>query len=297
MQVFERSGGASWATILAALEDCTRLNVDTVNLSLGSPAGFTDNEKEMTDTLQKFKNMDIQMIVAAGNETNTGYMNKTGTNMAKKENPDHGLIASPATASVAMSVASVDNDGADQLYFTLDGDTSAKIGFQDTAVSGYTNFYQKFKGQTKEFAVIDGIGSAEDYRVSGIDVQGKIAVVERGTISFQEKQKAAKDAGAIAVIVSNNVQGAFSMAISDGAGYIPCIGVSLADGQKLKQKQSGTLTVCTGDLVHVSMGRAMSSFSSWGVTPDLKLKPEISGVGGGIYSTRDPEIAGSDYGI
>lgn len=296
MQVFERSGGASWATILAALEDCTRLNVDTVNLSLGSPAGFTDNEKEMTDTLQKFKNMDIQMIVAAGNETNTGYMNKTGTNMAKKENPDHGLIASPATASVAMSVASVDNDGADQLYFTLDGDTSAKIGFQDTAVSGYTNFYQKFKGQTKEFAVIDGIGSAEDYRVSGIDVQGKIAVVERGTISFQEKQKAAKDAGAIAVIVSNNVQGAFSMAISDGAGYIPCIGVSLADGQKLKQKQSGTLTVCTGDLVHVSMGRAMSSFSSWGVTPDLKLKPEISGVGGGIYSTRDPEIAGSDYG-
>mgnify|MGYP002229036132 CR=1 FL=1 len=60
---FERSGGASWATILAALEDCTRLNVDTVNLSLGSPAGFTDNEKEMTDTLQKFKNMDIQMIV------------------------------------------------------------------------------------------------------------------------------------------------------------------------------------------------------------------------------------------
>ena len=127
MQVFDRSGGASWATILAALEDCTRLNVDTVNLSLGSPAGFTDNEKEMTDTLQKFKNMDIQMVVAAGNETNTGYMNKTGTNMAKKENPDHGLIASPATASVAMSVASVDNDGADQLYFTLDGEGSVKI--------------------------------------------------------------------------------------------------------------------------------------------------------------------------
>ena len=295
MQVFDRSGGASWATILAALEDCTRLNVDTVNLSLGSPAGFTDNEKEMTDTLQKFKSMDIQMVVAAGNETNTGYMNKTGVNMAKKENPDHGLIASPATASVAMSVASVDNDGADLLYFTLDGDGS-KIGFQDTAVSGDTNFYQKFKGQTKEFVVIDGTGSAEDYRTSGVDVQGKITVVQRGTISFQDKQQAAKEAGAIAVIVCNNVQGSFSMAIADGAGHIPCVGVSLEDGRRLKQKQSGKLTVCSGDLVHVSMGRAMSSFSSWGVTPDLKLKPEISGVGGGIYSTRDPQIAGADYG-
>lgn len=41
----------------------------------------------------------------------------------------------------------------------------------------------------------------------------------------------------------------------------------------------------------------LSDFSSWGVTPDLKLKPEIAGVGGNIYSTRDPSIAGSNYGL
>ena len=102
--------------------------------------------------------------------------------------------------------------------------------------------------------------------------------MERGTISFQEKQKAAKDAGAIAVIVSNNVQGAFSMAISDGAGYIPCIGVSLADGQKLKQKQSGTLTVCTGDLVHVSMGRFPVSEAVFIPPEILRLPAPIMGI-------------------
>ena len=47
-------------------------------------------------------------------------------------------------------------------------------------------------------------------------------------------------------------------------------------------------------LFHID--RTISSFSSWGVTPDLKLKPEISGVGGSIYSTVDPAISGSYYG-
>ena len=35
----------------------------------------------------------------------------------------------------------------------------------------------------------------------------------------------------------------------------------------------------------------MSDFSSWGVTPDLKLKPEITAPGGNIYST----IPGGKY--
>ena len=34
MQVFSNNGGAGWDTIMAALEDCVRLDVDSVNLSL-----------------------------------------------------------------------------------------------------------------------------------------------------------------------------------------------------------------------------------------------------------------------
>lgn len=40
MQVFQSGGGAGWATILAAMEDCVRLEVDTVNLSLGAAAAL-----------------------------------------------------------------------------------------------------------------------------------------------------------------------------------------------------------------------------------------------------------------
>ena len=51
MQVFQSGGGAGWATILAAMEDCVRLEVDTVNLSLGAAAGFTDQRAHRLSAL------------------------------------------------------------------------------------------------------------------------------------------------------------------------------------------------------------------------------------------------------
>ncbi len=291
MQVFSRGGGASWSTILAALEDCVKLNVDAVNLSLGTAAGFTDGDAEFTAVLNRFKNTDIQVLIAGGNDTHSGYMNRTGQNLSKATNPDHGLLGSPASNSVALAVASADNNGADLLYFTVNGH---KIGFSDSAVTANTNFLQMYKNQSLKFVVIGGDGEASDY--AGIDVTGKVAVVSRGVTSFQDKQRAAKEAGAIACVVYNNVSGSFLMAISDGYGHIPCISVSMSDGQFLKQLANDSLTVCNGDLIHVNIDSAMSDFSSWGVTPDLKLKPEITGVGGNVYATRDPSIGGSNYG-
>ncbi len=291
MQVFNTSGGANWDTIMAALEDCVHLNVDAINLSLGSAAGFTDNDAQLTTILNRFKDTDIQVLIAAGNDTNNGYMNRTGTNLSKATEPDNALIASPATASAAMAVASADNDGAELLYFEVDG---KKIGFSDTAVTSQTGFLSKFKNQELEFVAVSGNGEAKDY--TNLDVKGKVAVVSRGVTSFQDKQAAAKEAGAVACIVYNNEPGTFSMVISDGNGHIPCISVYRSDGEYLKNKNTGKLKVCNGDTVGVRMDKSMSSFSSWGVTPDLKLKPEVTGVGGSVYSTRDTTIGGSNYG-
>ena len=58
MQVFNNGGGASWDTIMAALEDCIRLNVDAANLSLGSAAGFTDPDDFMLETMNLFLSSD-----------------------------------------------------------------------------------------------------------------------------------------------------------------------------------------------------------------------------------------------
>src|SRR5690606_32678833 len=64
---------------------------------------------------------------------------------------------------------------------------------------------------------------------------GKVAVVDRGTCAFEIKARFAEDAGAVAVVVANNVAGVIQMAEDASvAATVPTISVSLADGDALK---------------------------------------------------------------
>ena len=295
MQVFQSGGGASFDQIMAALEDCVRLDVDTVNLSLGSAAGFTDDNADsaINNVLKQFLDTGIEVLIASGNDTNNAYMNNFGLNMSLTANPDIGLAGTPSTYKGALAVASIQNDATKMLYFTI-GDR--KIGYDDTGSASNTKFITQFRGDTLKYVLVPNGGAPADYE--GIDVNGKVAVVSRGGISFPEKQTHAKEAGAIACIVYNNQPGVIHMQINNGAEDIPCIGVSMEDGKYMVESAKegkGSLTVCNGDLLEVKMPKEVSGFSSWGVTPDLKLKPEIAGVGGQVYSTTDPQISGSNY--
>ena len=291
MQVFDAGGGAGWDTIMAALEDCILLEVDAANLSLGAAAGFTDPADAMLETMNLFLESDVQVLIASGNDTNNGYMNLFGGNMSLISNPDIGLAGTPSTYSSALAVASANNNGDVMLYFTIDG---VDHGFQDTAATADTSFIQNFRNETLEYVMIPGVGSDADYE--GIDVDGKIAVISRGTTSFPEKQAAAQAHGAIGAIIYNNAAGLFLMQINDGNGSIPCVSVSRATGEAMAAAANKTLTVCNADTKEFKSDTMMSDFSSWGVTPDLKLKPEITGVGGNIYSATHPSISGSYYG-
>lgn len=84
MKVFKASGGASFSDVLAALEDCIALEVDAVNMSLGSTCGFIDYESqdEWTMNLVKVFNRvgesGISMAVAVGNDYSASYSNAYG---------------------------------------------------------------------------------------------------------------------------------------------------------------------------------------------------------------------------
>ncbi len=291
MQVFNPGGGASWDTIMAALEDCIWLDVDAANLSLGAAAGFTDHDAEsaMNQVLGAFEDTDIEVLIASGNDTNNAYQNLWGQNMSLAGNPDIGLAGTPSTYKSAFAVASIDNDAVSTLYFTVDG---IDIPYDDSANTNETKFHSNFWGQTLDFVMVPGVGDVSDYE--NIDVEGKVAVVSRGTIQFLQKQANAQAAGAIACVVYNNVNDSFLMQINDGGDNIPCVSISKASGEILKNAATKKLTVCEA-VATLKVPAAASSFSSWGVTPDLKLKPEIAGVGGQVKSATDPQISGSLY--
>jgi len=66
-------------------------------------------------------------------------------------------------------------------------------------------------------------------------VTGKVAIIDRGACTFAVKAKNAQNAGAIGVIIANNVAGpAPGLGGADPTIVIPTVGVSQADGVKLK---------------------------------------------------------------
>jgi hypothetical protein len=88
-------------------------------------------------------------------------------------------------------------------------------------------------------------------------VAGKIALLDRGTCGFTQKVLNAQNAGAIAVIVSDNVAGSPPPGLggADPAVTIPSARVSLADGNAIKAAlASGTVNVTLGVNPNVRAG-------------------------------------------
>ena len=277
MKVFPDEGGASDSDIFAALEDCIRLGVDTINMSLGTPCGFASAGEATDDVYNTVRNAGINLMVSAGNDYNAAFQNLHGTDLALAENPDYGIVGSPSTYAAALSVASVNENLAYASYFMLGEE---KIGFDENPEAVLK--IGDLEG-TYEYVRVTGVGNANDF--AKVDVAGKIALVERGEIAFTEKEQNACDAGAVAMIVYNNTDAAETVYMQLN-GLIPAVFLSKAEGKLLRNAAVKEITVSNdfaGRMESPDAG-TMSDFSSMGVAPDLSLKPEITAPGGNVWS-------------
>lgn len=292
MQVFPPSGGANWVQILAALEDCVYLGVDSANMSLGSPAGFSNSDAygaDMTAALEMIDEMGINLSVSSGNEASTANSNAWG-GWQPASDPDSGLTGSPGTFSESLSIASSDNATLLQGYIQL-GDTI--IGYNDRATLP-NDMFITLEGE-HEYVVVPSNGYVEDYE--GIDVTGKIALVSRGDITFTEKVLNAANAGAIGIIIRDNQPGIINMQVDNYV--IPAVSITQANGIFLVEQAGedgiGTLTVSAEEYLDYSPAANISTFSSIGPTADLLIKPELTAPGGNIYSSTSPALSGEEY--
>lgn len=292
MKVFpDLDAGGRTEDILAALEDAVKLGVDAINMSLGSSCGFSRevDRVEINDVYDKIKQSGIALVTAASNSYSAGYGGEQGnTNFVT--NPDSGTVGSPSTYDAALSVASI--SGVKSNFIVANSATDKYVFFynQSNDITGEQNDFVKdlveagalAEGDSKtfEYVTISGTGSKSDFRAYRGKLDGKIALVKRGSNSFEEKAMLAKQYGAIACIIYNNVDGDILMSMGK-TDHIPTISISKDDGMKLAERKEGTLTISASNLA----GPFMSDFSSWGPTADLKLKPEITAHGGDIYSS------------
>ena len=292
MKVFDSwSGQCQTTTLLAALEDCVLLDADVINMSLGSASGFdTDVSGILSGVLQKLEEAGIILAVAAGNDTNTAANNPLNpAGLPQVENPDHGIVASPSTYHAAFSVASVNNAMCRQNYLTLN---DRKVPFTDAA-EGSSAIVDL--GRTLEVVAVPGVGAEEDY--AGIDVTGKAALILRGEISFSDKVANAQNHGAAAALIYDNEDSAQLITMQIENASIPSAFIGKADGEAaaalLAAGETVTLAASADNVQIVTYPEAglMSSFSSWGPTSTLSIKPEITAPGGNIYST----LPGNQY--
>lgn len=290
-------GGAETESIIAALEDCVKLGVDVINMSLGSAAGFSDTADGddegdyLNRVYESIRSAGISLVCAASNDYSSGYGSDYGTNLTS--NPDSGTVGEPSTYAAALSVASISGqrseyvlaNGKDTIFFEQASDENSNpFDFSEQLLDGR---------ETAEFeyVVVGGVGKAADYSryVREALAEGpKLVLVKRGDNTFEEKVEVAMRNGAAGIIIYNNVSGKIRMSLGEIDDPIPAISITLSAGNKLIEGavsengvQTGTIRVDKSQ----TAGPFMSDFSSWGTTPDLKLKPEITAHGGEIISS------------
>lgn len=291
------AGGAETEDILAALEDCILLGVDVINMSLGTSCGFSttddgDEEGEMlNEVYTAVGEAGISLVCAASNDYSAAYGGAFGTNLAS--NPDSGTVGSPSVFAAALSVASI--SGQTSPYMIANDTTTVYYEESSDQYNKYYDFADMMLGKDAEgntvnsgefeYVLIEGVGRASDYSKVGSKIKGKIALVERGDISFKDKVEIAKQKGAIGIIVYNNVSGIVRMALGEVEDPIPSCCVSMEIGREMASyaKKHGYIGKIKIDR-SLKAGPFMSEFSSWGPTPDLKLKPEVTAHGGEITS-------------
>lgn len=293
MKIFgDGSGSTSDDIILAGVDDSVKLGADSINMSLGSPAGFTaygdeDDSEESGLTYYgvytRAEKAGVNVLVAAGNETSSTNYN-AHNNLTYAEYPDNAIVASPSTLEASLSVASVDNVKSTSYYMLLGEEKLAYNNAVNSASSTPYDILDTMDGKTLEYVMVPGLGEEADY--AGLDVTGKIAVVSRGTINFGAKAENAAKAGAVACIIYDNVNGAIINAALESF-FIPTVTVTKIAGAKLAAASEKKVSFSKENygLVDNPIGGGVSSFSSKGPAPDLTIKPEISAPGGGIRSS------------
>lgn len=313
MKVFGVGGGAYSSDYMAAIEDAIWLNCDSVNLSLGSgSAGRSYGSKSDQQILDSFRNTDTVVTVSAGNNGAWGENVLTGTGMTYTTDVRMHTGGSPGSYTNSFTIASVTNTSMSGVMgkfngvAAIPGDTGETYGAKNFSTLDTS---EDQSGTTYDYVFLgdpvkgEGIyGLPENY--ANVDVKGKVVLISRGNSSFADKANAAIQAGAAAAVIYNNAPGSINMNLTGYNFPNPAVMIEQAKAREILAASTqdettglwgGKMTVSAkAETLHgVADGYKPSSFSSWGTTENLDLKPELMTPGGNIYSTLNH----SSYGM
>ncbi len=248
-------GSGTTEQIIEAIDQAIEDKVDVLNLSLGNEINGPDLPISLA--LNKAVKKGIVAVASAGNS-----------------GPRRWTVGSPGTASLAISVGA-SSPPLDAAFLKADG---AGKGIRLDSMLGGKAWTRNDAGSILELTG-GGLGSREDL----INAKGKVALIERGHLTFTEKVKNAKLAGAAGVVIYNNTDGRFTAGLEQEFD-IPAATISGKEGKQLRKLlQKGTTQARIEVKTEVDR---LADFSSRGpVTNSWEIKPDLVAPGVAIVST------------
>lgn len=268
-RVFGATGSTQADVMIAAMERALTDGMQVVNMSIGS--AFTWPQYPTATAADRLVNLGVVVVCSIGNSGADGLYS----------------AGSPGLGKDVIGVASFDNIAITLPIFTVS---------PDAAINGYNAAAGAPLPPTSGTYPMARANLDGTPLVSG-GLTGKVALISRGTFSFYAKALAAQNAGAIGVVLYNNAAGRISPTVAGTPAItIPVVAISQAEGTLINTRLTGgpvNLTwTNTVESFASPTGNLISSFSSYGLSPDLALKPDIGAPGGNIFSTYPLEQGG-----
>ena len=282
------ASGCSDAAITAGIENAIADQVDAANFSIGPTCGSTPGDSPWSDGDQIWLdalNADVFVAASAGN-TRANCSDPTG----KVAN------ISPWVTTVAASTHDQNVSGTGLLNTTGPGSPPPNTqNINLTPGTGVNPGTALTNTPIRHYATNE-IGCTADGGFPPGYFDGAIALISRGTCTFEEKINNAEAAGALVAIIYNNTTGVVNMSV--GAAGLPAYSILQVDGQNLEtfmDANDPTATTVDFSPAHIQ-GDVLAGFSFRG--PDVLetvTKPDITGPGVNIYAALDNATTGG-YG-
>lgn len=291
---------------LNALEDCMKLGVDAINVSIGSDLNDFDMDSIVMRTLNKLTTENhILSSISEGNGGKASYAFTGAYGNWTRDVVETGVSGSYANNRETMSIASGQPIWTYYENSLLIGNTT--IPYNDQIVNRDESAATKYDEEHEltelvkdgeeildidvPYVYVGGFGGADCYKNK--DVAGKIAVTNRGSIDFAEKYRTAANEQALALIIINNdpteSDFTFTCDFGDETPRIPVCLVLFKDKPFFEANREGTLKIKSKTSAVNTLARTVSDFSTDGPAFDLDLKPEITTPGSNIKGAVTPQ--------
>ncbi|EGO57967.1 hypothetical protein NEUTE1DRAFT_82047 [Neurospora tetrasperma FGSC 2508] len=261
---------------------------DIITASIGGASGWP--EDSWAAVVSRIVEKGVPCLVSAGNDGATGIF----------------YASTAANGKRVTAVASVDNILAPALlseasYSVANGSLST-FGFTAGSPSAWANV--SLPVWSVNFNTADTANGCEAFPDDTPDLSKYIVLIRRGTCTFVQKAQNAAAKGAKYIIYYNNVSGSTKVDVSAVAGVKAAAMVTSETGVAwIKALQAGTqVTVNMADpetapknlnnFPNTATPGFLSTYTSWGPTYEVDVKPQISSPGGMILSTY-PRALGS----